>query len=241
MVVPHRVVQAERLVAAAPLVAGPGVLVDDQRRYAELPQPGAQRDPALAAADHEHERLCRDAELGLLGLAALEPGGAVLVGAVLGSERAGRTAGLLVALELVEGGEEGPRLEVAVLLDEPEQPAAAADRGLEAEPGRDHAVGLSRRLLGRERGRVGGRQGAGQQAGHAVGVLDRGDVPRERHQVAPEARGCEHAGRPFDVAVPQGRLERREPRVRPLLRGRLRCLHWVVKGLGHDVSFAYAV
>ena len=39
VVVPDRVVQAQRLVAVAPLVAGPRVLVDHQRRYAELAQP----------------------------------------------------------------------------------------------------------------------------------------------------------------------------------------------------------
>ena len=42
VVVPDRVVQAQRLVAAAPLVAGTGPLVDDDRRHAELAQPGAR-------------------------------------------------------------------------------------------------------------------------------------------------------------------------------------------------------
>ena len=39
VVVPDRVVQAELLVPAAPLVAGPGALVDDDRGHAELAQP----------------------------------------------------------------------------------------------------------------------------------------------------------------------------------------------------------
>ena len=66
VVVPDRVVQAERLVPVAPLVAGPRVLVDDEGRDAELAQPRAEGDAALAAADDQHVRLRRAAEaLGL--------------------------------------------------------------------------------------------------------------------------------------------------------------------------------
>ena len=151
MVVPDRVVQAQRLVAVAPLVAGSRVLVDDQARYAELPQARAERDAALAAADHQDVRLGGAAEaLGLL-LPALEPGLALLVGAVLGAARSVLVARLLVALELVERGQEGERPVLAVLLDQPQQPASAADPGLEDEPRGDDAVGLVGRLVERER------------------------------------------------------------------------------------------
>ena len=51
VVVPDRVVQAERLVALAPGVAGALVALDDDRRHAELAQPRAERDAALPAAD----------------------------------------------------------------------------------------------------------------------------------------------------------------------------------------------
>ena len=53
MVVPDRVVQAQRLVAAAPLVPGSPALVDDDRGDAELPQPRAEPDAALPPADDE--------------------------------------------------------------------------------------------------------------------------------------------------------------------------------------------
>ena len=90
MVVPDRVVQAERLVALAPLVAGPLVLVDHQGRHAELPQPGAERDAALPAADDHDVRLRRTAERLGLRLRAPPPGLAALVSAVLDALRPAR-------------------------------------------------------------------------------------------------------------------------------------------------------
>ena len=56
MVVPDRIVQAERLVALAPGIARPLVRIDDQRRHADPLQPCAQPDAALPAADDQHER-----------------------------------------------------------------------------------------------------------------------------------------------------------------------------------------
>ena len=141
--------------------------------YAELPQPRAEGDAALAAADHQDVGLGRAAQaLGLL-LLALEPRLAPLVGAVLGAARAVLVARLLVALELVERGEEGERPALAVLLDQPQQAAAAADGGLEDEPRGDHPVGLVGRLVEREAGRVGALQGAGR-----AGRVDAVAVPR---------------------------------------------------------------
>src|SRR6202020_3531521 len=102
VVVPDRVVQAQRLVAPAPLIAGPGVAVDHDRRYVELAQPRAERDSALAAADHEHLGLGLVAELRGLLLTALQPRRAVAVDPMLGAHRALRSPRLLVAPELVQ-------------------------------------------------------------------------------------------------------------------------------------------
>ncbi len=77
VVVPDGVVQAERLVAAAPLVARPGALVDDDRGHAELAKPGAQADPGLAAADDQDVGLLGDPQLGRLLLATVQPAGAL--------------------------------------------------------------------------------------------------------------------------------------------------------------------
>src|SRR6185295_11216665 len=78
VVVPDRVVQAERLVALAPRVPGALVALDDDGRDTELPQPRAERDPALAAADDHDLRLLRAPELLSLAAARLEPRLAVL-------------------------------------------------------------------------------------------------------------------------------------------------------------------
>src|SRR6185437_6230505 len=66
MVVPDRIMQAERFIAVAPGIAGTGVLLDDDGGHAELAQPGSEPDAALAAADDDHIGLGLDAEL--LGL-----------------------------------------------------------------------------------------------------------------------------------------------------------------------------
>src|SRR4051794_24994480 len=88
------------------------VALDDDRRHAELAQPRPERDAALAAADDHDLRLRRVAELPRLALSLLEPRLAVRLRAVLGAGRPARPRGLLVALELVQGGEECPRLAV---------------------------------------------------------------------------------------------------------------------------------
>ena len=88
VVVPDRVVQAERLVALAPRVAGALVALDDDRRHAELAQARAERDAALAAADDHDLGLALVAELLGLAAARLEPRLALL-----GRRRARRPCG----------------------------------------------------------------------------------------------------------------------------------------------------
>src|SRR3546814_12840399 len=73
VVVPDGVVQAERLVALAPGIARPLVLLDDDGGNAEALQPRAQRDAALAAADDDALGLARMAELRFLARLALGP------------------------------------------------------------------------------------------------------------------------------------------------------------------------
>ncbi len=61
--------------------------IDDDVRDVELSQPGAQRDPALSAADDDHVGLGRPAQLLGLGLPTLEPGPSAGEHAVLGAHR----------------------------------------------------------------------------------------------------------------------------------------------------------
>ena len=93
MVVPDRVVQAQRLVALAPAVAGALVLFNDDGRHAELPEPRAERDAALAAADDERVGLAGKTELGRFLLALLLPCRPVLGRAMLAPNGRSKPAG----------------------------------------------------------------------------------------------------------------------------------------------------
>src|SRR6202030_1397912 len=83
VVVPDRVMQAERFVALAPLVARPLVLVDDEGRNAETLEPRSKPDAGLAAAHDQAIGLALVAKLRLLGRFAVEPGAPRLHGAML--------------------------------------------------------------------------------------------------------------------------------------------------------------
>ena len=137
VVVPDRVVQAEGLVAAAPLVTGTA-FVDDDRGHAELTEPGAEGDAALAAANDQHVRLLGEAEFGRLVLAFFQPGRASAVRAVLHALRTAQALRLLVALEFVEGGQQRPATTAA----QAQIPASSADRGLELDPRLNHPAGV---------------------------------------------------------------------------------------------------
>ena len=207
------------------------MLVDDERRHAELPQARAERDPALAAADDEHVGLHADAEFGLLLLPALQPGPALLVRSVLGAHRAGRPARLLEPLQLVQRGQERPRLGLAVVLDQPEQPAPATDGGLEGEPGGRDPVGLVRRLLdGEAVGSVRSSVSVSSSAtpsGFSTVVMFQLKETRSRQKLV----AANMPGRPRDVAGAQRLLEVGEPALRPLrggLRGRVQRLRHAV-------------
>jgi hypothetical protein len=180
--------------------------IDDDVRDVELSQPGAQRDPALSAADDDHVGLGRPAQLLGLGLPALEPGPSAGEHPVLGAHRPPIARRFLGAGELVEGGEQGER----PALPQPEHAAAATDGGLELDQGGRGPAGLGGHLGGGEAARGRHVQGRAQQLPDAGGPLDRGDVPGEGDQVAPEADGAERRSRPVDVPGGQGVLELRQ-------------------------------
>ena len=53
----HLVVQRQRVIALAPVVADARLAVDDQRVDLQLLQARRDRKPGLAAADHQHGRI----------------------------------------------------------------------------------------------------------------------------------------------------------------------------------------
>ena len=198
VIVPDRVMQAERLVALAPAVAGTLVLLDDDGWHAELLQARAEPDGALAAADDEAIGLPRTAEFGGLRLAILLPRPALLLGAVGNAERACGTERLFMALELDHGGEQGP--DQAVL--QPYVAEASCCPGFEGEPAFKQTILFGGILARRDSpaGRFGGVELAFQHAPDVVLAFECLDVPCERHEVAPITIVLKQAQHRVDVA-----------------------------------------
>src|SRR6202008_499985 len=168
VVVPHRVVQAERAVALAPGVAGALVLLHHQRRHLQALQPRGERNAALAAADDENVGLARDAQAAVVGR-----------GRELHAIRAGF---LLVAFQFLQRGEERPA--VLALVPEAHVADAAPERRFESEP----LAGLRGEVARLNFGKPRGYHRLDLRA--ALAGLD---VPGEGDQVAPEAVGLEQA------------------------------------------------
>ena len=98
MVIPDRVMQTEGFVAVAPAVTRPGVLLDDNGRHPQLPQPRAQGDTALPTADYQHFGLLHGAQVARLGVTLFGPGRSMLVRTVSGPQRSIAPQACLVAL-----------------------------------------------------------------------------------------------------------------------------------------------
>src|SRR5690606_35946766 len=102
VIVPDGIMQAERLVALAPAVARTLVLLENDRRHAELAQPGAKRDTTLPAANDDRVGLLLVAERARFLLALFLPGLGTDILAMPGTERPRETCLLLMALQLGE-------------------------------------------------------------------------------------------------------------------------------------------
>jgi hypothetical protein len=73
MIIPNRIVQAERLVTLAPAVARPFVFFDDDGRHIELAQPGSECDAALTTTNDDAIGLTRVAEFSSFRLSFFLP------------------------------------------------------------------------------------------------------------------------------------------------------------------------
>src|SRR5579883_2946960 len=196
MIVPDRIMQNEGTITVAPGVAGPRILLEDDRRHVELLQTRAERHAALAAADNDAIRLLFIAERRLLGLFCFEPGLVAAINAMRDAVRPPEAFALLEAFELVQDGQQSPCLAVAQAQDA----AAAAGPGLETEPGFANAVapfGLFRQppIARRDRIEIGA-----QHRGDRRTPLQRFDVPGEGDEIAPKAFLAEQRARGLAVA-----------------------------------------
>src|ERR1700686_5932367 len=108
MVIPDRIMQAERLVTLAPAVAWPFVFFDDNRRHIELAQPGSERDAALTAANDDAIGLTRVAEFSCFRLAFFLPRFSIAFGAVFRPHWTVEANWLLVAFGFAHGRQQRP-------------------------------------------------------------------------------------------------------------------------------------
>ncbi len=134
----HLVVQGQRVIPLAPIVADPRLAIDDQRVDVQLLQPRRDRKPGLAAADHQHGGVA--ITVVARGVAQVEPVRPAEIARIGLPPRPRRAELLLKAFQFIERGEQRPcRQPVAVggIGDEPQDAAATAKRGLEMEDGLD--------------------------------------------------------------------------------------------------------
>ena len=173
-----------------------------------MPQAGGEGEAGLTAADDQHIRLLRDPQGLPLRLAPLGPRLPPRMDTVLGAGRPPFTHPLFMALELIEGGEQGPG--AAVL--QPHVAAAVAHPRLEAEPGLDAPAALDGLAAQREgvRGHI--RQAGRQHRRDRLGPLLGAQVPGEGHQIAPEALRVEQAHHGMGITAREGCGKRLQPR-----------------------------
>lgn len=205
VVVPDRVVQDERSIALPPGIAGPRVLLEDDRRDTEAAEAGAERHAALAAADDHAIGLNGGPERRLLCLPEIEPGPPVGRGAVLDAALARRPAALLMTLQLVERGEQRD----GAVAGEPHMALAPSDRGLKGEPRLGQPARRRCLPVNSPGARLHGPERSAEHRTDAVVTFDRYDVPAERNQIAPVAFGREQPCRRPDVVLGEGCVEGR--------------------------------
>src|ERR1700722_13310495 len=205
MVVPDRIVQAERLIALAPRIPGALVLLYDDRGHSELPEARAKADSALAAADDQHIGLRLIAELLGLLVPQFLPGLGAGIDAMPRAEHASEARLLFMALELGHRGQQGP--DGAVL--KADQSIAPRDLGLERNPGFEDAARFRRRLtLGDAPvARLHPLEAMAKHVADLIAPFHCLDVPGERDEVAPVAVLAEHCRRGVEVARGQGGVE----------------------------------
>jgi len=115
-----------------------------------------------------------------------------------------------VTLQLTQRGQQRPT-EVAL---EPQMTDTSAHRRFEFDKRRCHTTSIvGGSFPGPESRRVGVDELCAQHVGNVFATLDRLDIPRERHQIAPDAVRNELGHHAVDVTRRQRRLEVGQPRL----------------------------
>ena len=128
----HLIVQDQRVVALAPVVADARFPVGDQRIDVQLREASGDGKARLSAADNEHGRLTVGIFCG--GLAQIEPIRSAKIARIGLALRPGSSEPLLVSFDFVERRQQRPPLEGAsVIGGEPQHAAAAPLCGFKAE------------------------------------------------------------------------------------------------------------
>ncbi|MNO87682.1 hypothetical protein D3C76_791050 [compost metagenome] len=134
--------QAQRLVATAPLIARTLGLVDDQRWHAHSLEPRSEPQPTLAAAHDQAVRLGGDAQRSFFIASAFQPVAFVGVGVtMIGTHWTPAAPGFFKALELTHGRQQRP----AQALLQTHVAFTSRRLGFQTDPAFEHTV-IERRL-----------------------------------------------------------------------------------------------
>src|SRR6266481_3519129 len=208
MIIPNRIMQAERLVTLAPAVAWPFVFFDDDRRHIELAQPGSECDAALTATNDDAIGLARVAEFGGFRLPFFLPCLSIAFGAVFCPHRTVEAHWLFVSLKLAHGRQQRP--DPAVL--QAQMAKAACDSGFELYPALRNSIRF-RSVLTIGNFPVRWLRIGEPRLEHVANLflaLHGLDVPGEGHEVAPVAVCLKEVDNASHLASGQCLVERIE-------------------------------
>jgi len=190
----HLVVQGQRVIAVAPVVADALPAVHDQRIDVQLIQARGDRNPGLASANDQHDRIPIDIRGGRFP--EVEPVGAAKV-ARIGLAFRPRCADLfLEPLDLVKRCKQRPRFHVPIggIGHKPQDAAAAAFGGFESEDRFDRVSAGARDIAGRSPAWIGPETSGIHPADmrfqlfkNSVRAVNRPQVPSQRQCIAPMA------------------------------------------------------
>ena len=215
-----------------PVVADPGLALDEHGAHVQLAQPRGEGQARLARPDDQHLGFAGGARRGgtrRRGGAGGRPVASWRQHTVRGrADRAQGAGFLLEPLEVFHRGEQGPGLPLPGIGvgEQPDVPAAPGDARLEREERLDGpALGpalehVRRGVLQPEPGRRAGRAPGGQPVRDPAAARERPQVPGQGEDVAPVAVGQEHARRGLRIARPDRGVETGQPRPRDLPPGR---------------------